>query len=121
MQPDCSNCGAALTGEFCAACGQRRLERLTLGGFATDVVRRVFRFDKALAVTVWRMLREPGRLVNDYLAGRRSGYLDPLHYLGPELHPIRQPLCRVAASGNNRPRAARTTPAPRTAPHGCPG
>jgi|SRR5579862_4044721 len=81
MQQHCSNCGAALTGEYCAACGQRRLARLTLGSFAADVVRRVFRFDQALAVTVWRMLREPGRLVNDYLLGRRSGYLDPLHYL----------------------------------------
>ena len=45
------------------------------------MLRRVFRFDKAFAVTVWRMLREPGQLVPDYLAGRRAGYLDPIHYL----------------------------------------
>jgi hypothetical protein len=82
QQPHCSNCGAALTGEYCAACGQRRLaSRLTLGGFAMDIVRRVFRFDRAFAVTVWRMLREPGRLVPDYLAGRRAGYLEPIQYL----------------------------------------
>jgi Protein of unknown function (DUF3667) len=82
MQQRCSNCGTALTGEYCAACGQRRLAgRLTLASLATEVVRRVFRFDRAFAVTVWRMLREPGRLVPDYLAGRRAGYLEPIQYL----------------------------------------
>jgi hypothetical protein len=80
--PHCSNCGAPLTGEYCAACGQRRLAaRLTLGSLAVDIVRRVFRFDRAFAVTVFRMLREPGRLVPDYLAGRRAGYLEPIQYL----------------------------------------
>jgi len=82
MQQHCSNCGAALTGEYCAACGQRRLAgRLTLASLAQDIVRRVFRFDRAFAVTFLRMLREPGRLVPDYLAGRRTGYLEPLQYL----------------------------------------
>jgi hypothetical protein len=82
QQPQCSNCGAVLTGEYCAACGQRRLAgRVTLGSFSMDIVRRVFRFDRAFAVTVWRMLREPGRLVPDYLAGRRGGYLEPVQYL----------------------------------------
>jgi hypothetical protein len=82
MAQYCSSCGAALTGEYCAACGQRRLAgRLTLPQLASEVGRRVLRFDKAFALTVWRMLREPGRLVPDYLAGRRAGYLDPIQYL----------------------------------------
>ena len=53
---------------------------MTVGTFVGDVARRVFRFDKALAVTFWRMLREPGQLVQDYLAGRRQRYLDPIQY-----------------------------------------
>jgi Protein of unknown function (DUF3667) len=82
VQRYCSSCGALLTGEFCAACGQRRLAgRLTLGSLALDVVRRVYRFDQAFAVTLWRLLRAPGRLVADYLAGRRARYLDPIQYL----------------------------------------
>jgi uncharacterized protein DUF3667 len=78
----CSSCAAPLTGAYCATCGQPRFAgRLTLRSFGADVLRRVFRFDRAFAVTVWRMLREPGRLVPDYLEGRRAGYLDPIHYL----------------------------------------
>jgi Protein of unknown function (DUF3667) len=82
MQNACSNCGAPLTGEYCSACGQRRSHgRLTLGTLVSDVFRRVLHFDKGFAVTFWRMPREPGRLVPDYLAGRQAGILDPIHYL----------------------------------------
>jgi hypothetical protein len=77
----CANCDTPLLGPYCHVCGQpRRDGRLTLNAFASDVLRRVFRFDKAIAVTFWRMLRAPGVLVPDYLAGRRSGMLDPIHY-----------------------------------------
>ncbi len=82
MQPACSNCGAPLTGEYCSACGQRRVRgRLTLGALFSEVFRRVLYFDKAFGGTFWRMLHEPGRLVPDYLAGRRVGILDPIQYL----------------------------------------
>lgn len=76
----CPGCGAQLLGEFCHACGQRLEGRVTVAAFTADVARRVFRFDKAFAVTFWQMLRAPGRLVQDYLAGRRQGYLDPIQY-----------------------------------------
>ena len=77
----CPSCGAQLLGEYCHACGQRKVAgRITVAAFIGDVARRVFRFDKAFVVTVWRMLRGPGELVQDYLAGRRQGYLDPIQY-----------------------------------------
>jgi Protein of unknown function (DUF3667) len=76
----CANCATPLLGTYCHACGQRRLERLTLREFLEDVLRRVFRFDKALAQTFWRMLKGPGALAADYLEGRRRGILDPLHF-----------------------------------------
>jgi Protein of unknown function (DUF3667) len=77
----CHSCGAPLSGEYCASCGQRRLGgRLTLRALLGDVLKRVFRLDKDFAITFWRMLRQPGRLVPDYLAGLRGGYLDPFQY-----------------------------------------
>ena len=78
----CPSCGAPLTGQYCASCGQQRLEgRLTVRDLARDVTRRVYRFDSAFALTLWRLLREPATLMKDYLAGRRVGYLDPIQYL----------------------------------------
>ena len=77
----CPNCGTALVGEYCHGCGQRRVDaRLTVRDFINDVVRRVFRFDKAFALTAWDMLRAPGKLVSDYIDGRRRGRIDPIHF-----------------------------------------
>ena len=77
----CGSCGTLLVGDYCHACGQRRVDaRLTVGAFLADVARRVLRVDVAFAVTFWRTLRGPGALVSDYLTGRRQGILDPLHY-----------------------------------------
>ena len=68
-------------GRYCHACGQQRItHRLTLREFYGDLVRRVLRFDRALLTTLGRALRNPGTLAEDYLAGRRQGILDPIHY-----------------------------------------
>lgn len=77
----CPNCNTLLVGLYCHACGQHRLDgRLTVHMFWDDVRRRIFRFDKAFALTFWGMLRAPGQLVTDYLEGRRESRLDPLHF-----------------------------------------
>jgi hypothetical protein len=80
QREQCANCATPLIGEYCHACGQRRVRRLTVAEFVDEVLRRVFRFDRALAHTFWQLLRAPGRLAADYLEGRRQGILDPIHY-----------------------------------------
>ena len=54
--------------------------RLTLRELIGDIARRVFRYDKALLHTFRRAVSAPGVLAEDYLAGRRRGILDPVHY-----------------------------------------
>lgn len=77
----CASCGTRLIGDYCHGCGQkRRLARLSLREFFADIVKRVFRFDRALIHTLARALRHPGQLTDDYLAGRRRNMLDPVHY-----------------------------------------
>lgn len=81
MEPvACTNCGAPLAGEYCAQCGQRRfrpedrrLPRL-LGQFLealTDLDSRAWRSVRAL-------LLQPGRLTQDWFAGRRARWLTPV-------------------------------------------
>jgi hypothetical protein len=78
----CPNCGAQFMTPYCHECGQKRIDaKLSMSEFAADIGRRVFRFDKALAVTIRRALLEPGALARDYLAGRRKQILDPFYYL----------------------------------------
>jgi hypothetical protein len=76
----CANCAAPLAGEYCAQCGQRRfrpedrrLPRL-LGQFLealTDLDSRAWRSVRAL-------LLQPGRLTQDWFAGRRARWLPPV-------------------------------------------
>jgi hypothetical protein len=76
--PRCLNCEAFVTGQFCAACGQRGgVHVLTMGEVAHDFVHSVLHLDS----TVWRTLRslllKPGELTNEFVAGRRARYLPP--------------------------------------------
>jgi hypothetical protein len=81
MSQQCPNCQTSLLGDYCHTCGQRRIDgRLTTAEFFTDVLRRVFRFDRAFATTFLGMLRAPGDTVLAQLEGRRKGLLDPLHF-----------------------------------------
>jgi len=75
----CRNCGAPLVGPYCAACGQRVLDlerplRDLLGEWASSVAA----FDSRLLRTLWPLVRRPGFLTAEFLAGRRVRYVHPL-------------------------------------------
>lgn len=76
---NCPNCGAELTGRYCAACGQEDhalsvpLHRLIL-----DFLSDEFQFDARIWRTLHLLLFRPGRLTRDYLAGRRQRYIPPV-------------------------------------------
>ena len=65
---------------FCARCGQKRAERLTVSGPLRDLVHHVSSVDSSLARTLVGLTREPGETVRAYLAGNRTGYLNPAKY-----------------------------------------
>jgi Protein of unknown function (DUF3667) len=75
---DCLNCGAALHGPFCAACGQRAVPPdPSVAELAGDAWRELSGYDGRIAATVRGLLR-PGYLTREYLAGRRKRYLSPV-------------------------------------------
>ncbi len=76
----CGNCGVALPGEYCSACGQRRAERLSLHRALGDGWGRLVEFDFALARTFAGLCKRPGQVVLDYIAGRRLAYTSPFRY-----------------------------------------
>ena len=69
----CANCGEPLQGPFCSACGQenRNLARLSLGQISHDWLGDAFTFDSRLLRTLVPLVRKPGFLTGEYLAGRR--------------------------------------------------
>lgn len=75
----CRNCGAALTGPYCATCGQEARERIVpFLWFASEQLHDFFSFDTRFFSTLGWLIRRPGFLTNEYVAGRRARYMAPL-------------------------------------------
>jgi hypothetical protein len=74
----CANCHAPLTGEYCAACGQRHEPHIhTVTHFAGEAFESISHADSRLWRTLWYLLARPGFLAREFFAGRRVSYLPP--------------------------------------------
>jgi Protein of unknown function (DUF3667) len=107
----CGSCGTVLVGRFCHDCGQERIGgRLTTREFTEKFARYMMKFDKSFVGTLWRAVRSPGKLARDYLAGRRSGILDPIRYFLSTvfLQLVIAAIAQVLASAIDRPAFADT-------------
>jgi hypothetical protein len=77
----CLNCGQELTGRFCPNCGQRAdTGRLDAHGLIAPIL-ETLNWERGLVHTVVALARRPGATINDYLAGRRAGYVSPVKFL----------------------------------------
>jgi len=75
----CMNCGTALAGAYCSACGQEaHIETPTVGEFVREFVQDQMALEGKLLRTLKRLLTRPGALTADYISGRRQCYIRPL-------------------------------------------
>ena len=75
----CLNCGAPLSGSFCAGCGQRDIPPYpSVRELAVDAVSEFSGWDGRLSSTLRALIRRPGVLTHDFLEGRRVRYISPL-------------------------------------------
>jgi hypothetical protein len=76
---NCANCGSELQGKFCHACGQENLElKENFGHMMNHAISDYFHFDHQFFHTLKPLLFQPGKLTNEYMAGRRVQYLHPI-------------------------------------------
>lgn len=80
---ECLNCGTPLSGtlslEFCARCGQRSGKpHLSVRDLGRELVAEHFGLDTKIGRTLVMLLRHPGQLTNEFIAGRRVRYVPPL-------------------------------------------
>src|ERR1044072_1269710 len=76
--PSCENCGAPLSGEYCAACGQRHEPHVhSLGHFAGEAFESITHADSRLWRTLGYLLVKPGRLTREFFDGRRARFMPP--------------------------------------------
>lgn len=75
----CKNCDSTLTGAYCAQCGQKDIElERPFFELLLEAVRETFDVDGRAFRTVWTLLRHPGVLTREFLAGRRRLYTQPV-------------------------------------------
>lgn len=80
MTERCANCDAPLSGRYCAACGQKRIEpeERRVSWFIRQVVEATTMVDERFLGSLTRLMFRPGRLERAWLEGRRRRHLAPL-------------------------------------------
>ncbi|HEU4655451.1 MAG TPA: DUF3667 domain-containing protein [Steroidobacteraceae bacterium] len=74
----CLNCGAQLTGSYCANCGQAAHLHRTLHSLTHDILHGVFHFEGKFWSTLPQLFFFPGRLTRRYISGERAKFVSPM-------------------------------------------
>jgi hypothetical protein len=75
---ECKNCGAALAGRYCSACGQ--VADVRIPSFGTVVVHALgdlYSFDSQMWRSLLTLIGRPGHLTSRFLDGQRARYTPP--------------------------------------------
>jgi hypothetical protein len=76
---NCLNCGAAVRGRYCLDCGQPTDTHVpTLPELLGDYLVGILNLDSRIWRTLRALLFHPGKLTQEYLAGKRARYILPL-------------------------------------------
>jgi hypothetical protein len=76
----CRNCGASVEGRFCGACGQRVLERTTLGSLLRGSAGQLLDVEGPLLGTFRAACVSPGGTARRWVDGERVRFVHPLKY-----------------------------------------
>ncbi|QGP79456.1 DUF3667 domain-containing protein [Sphingobium sp. CAP-1] len=73
----CLNCGAALTGNYCAQCGQAAHLHRSFGAIGHDLAHGVLHFEGKIWQTLPELALRPGLLTRRYIQGERAKFVSP--------------------------------------------
>jgi len=74
----CLNCGTALTGPYCSACGQKAQVYRSLGTFLHDMIAGLFNFEGKIWRTLPMLAWKPGEMTRRYVEGERARFVSPV-------------------------------------------
>lgn len=74
----CLNCGTALLGDHCHACGQRAHVPRSLLAFGSDFLQGLFNFEGKFWRTLPMLLWRPGEMTRRYISGERGRFISPV-------------------------------------------
>jgi hypothetical protein len=77
----CQNCGTALQGPFCHACGQRDIEfHRSFRHLVHEAIETWLHIDRSVARGCFDLLFRPGRMTREFNEGRRARHVPPLRF-----------------------------------------
>jgi hypothetical protein len=74
----CLNCGTALIGDYCHACGQGGHVHRSLASIGHDLLHGAFHFEGKIWRTLPMLVLHPGALTRRYISGERARFVSPL-------------------------------------------
>ena len=74
----CLNCGTALIGAHCHACGQKGHIHRTLSAIGHDLIHGVLHFDGKMWRTLPLLALKPGELTRRFIEGERAKFVSPM-------------------------------------------
>jgi hypothetical protein len=78
----CKNCSAPLQGAYCHECGQKAATgRLTLRVVMHNLFYGLFHCDRNILYSYYALFTRPGKIMADYIDGRRIRYFNPFTML----------------------------------------
>jgi hypothetical protein len=79
-EKDCLNCGTTVEDNFCPHCGQENIEtKEPFLGFLIHGIAHYFHFDSKFQKSIVPLITQPGKLTNEYIAGKRASYIQPVN------------------------------------------
>lgn len=79
---ECKNCGIWFSGNYCNNCGQKRLKsRLKFKEIITNTIDLLFNVDKGIVYTTKELTLRPGKVIAEYIDGKRTKYFSPFKFL----------------------------------------
>ena len=76
----CKNCGSQQINNFCSNCGQKKYtKRFTIKSFFQQII-DAFDIEKGFFYALKMLIINPGKVINEYLAGKTKAYFNPLKF-----------------------------------------
>lgn len=79
MSTKCLNCGNSISMNFCPCCGQKKdVVKLTWHSLVLEIFHFFSHIEKGFLNTSYQIIIHPGKVVNEYLEGKRKKYFKPI-------------------------------------------
>lgn len=81
MTRHCLNCGHIVKEKYCPQCGQvTNVDRVSWKSLGSEFIHTLTHAEKSIAGTTWQLIKHPGKVLDEYISGKRKKYQGPVGF-----------------------------------------